>query len=398
MKNENDSLSFITFLLLLTDSLFFFIVLDRLSFLLSSEIVATLTIFRSLGMVISILTTPFIMRVIGLKSILFFSSTIAVGCSILTFISFLAFDTISPGIVFSLAVVQNMMLPLFSASRECYSKSLGEQHEQRSLQRKLLESAYTSQIFGPAFSFLLIYFVKGNSSVYILSILFLLAVLLGFYIYFRRLTKNDVIQGANAFKPFSYLFEKANFPILDIVILRTFLFFLPASMVNFLLFPLVTKSLDKPIFYSAILYMTTGIGGWIGSKLQEKLDRHILFDKDWKIAFWALVLISIGRLSIVFVNNIYVAGLIFILVGIPLSFNATSTQTIRRKLCSSRQHPEILGVEVLLGRTTDFLTGNLTALIITSGALSIGSLYATGSLLYLMGSLWLLRSKSIQHL
>lgn len=397
MKNENEKLSVITFLLLLTDSLFFFIVLDRLSTYMAAEFVATLTIYRSLGMILSVLTTPFIMRIIGLRTILLSSSIVSVGCSIITFICFLVFNNLSSSAIFLLAVIQNMMLPLFNTSRECYSKSLGEQHEQRSLQRRLLESAYFSQIVGPGLSFLILNFTKSDHIYYISTFLFLV-ILSGFFYYFRHLRKNEIISGANSLKPFKYIFERANLPILEIVVLRTFLFFLPASMVNFLLFPLVTKSFSKPIFYSSLLYVCTGFGGWLGSKIQERFDRHILFDKDWKIAFWALFLIALGRLSMIFVNNIYVAGLLFILVGIPLSFNATSTQTIRRKLCTSRQHPEILGVEVLLGRATDFLTGNLTAVIITSGIISVGSLYAIGSLLYLTGSVWLIRSKSLHHL
>jgi hypothetical protein len=116
-----------------------------------------------------------------------------------------------------------------------------------------------------------------------------------------------------------------------------------------------------------------------------------IFDKDWKIAFVALNLLGLSRILVPLLNTFNYSMILFFLSGIFLGFNAISTQTIRRKLCTITQHPEIIGLEVVFGKLTEWLVGSIVSVIIINKFWSINQIYLFGSALTIIFSIMLLK-------
>lgn len=123
----------------------------------------------------------------------------------------------------------------------------------------------------------------------------------------------------------------------------------------------------------------------------SRFDRHSFLSKDWKLAFVSLIFLSVIRAFVVFANNFFIATTLFVLSGIALGLNAVTTQTIRRKLCSQDQHPEVMSLEIVVGRLTDWAVGSVGAIAILNGWITASHLYLLSSFLILIFSFALMK-------
>ena len=82
-----------------------------------------------------------------------------------------------------------------------------------------------------------------------------------------------------------------------------------------------------------------------------------------------------------------------VLAGFCLGLNATTTQSIRRKLCDKDQHPEILALEPIVSKTTDLATGILTNFIFAGFSLPAKVGLAVSAMLYLFLGLYMRNEK-----
>jgi MFS family permease len=385
MKIENKYLSNSNLLLFITDSIFLFLVIQKLSTFLPVELASYIIALKPLGVSISAAITPFLMNYIGLRSILFFSSLFS-SLSAIIVLFLISQENPSPVVIFPLILLQSFMIQSFSLSRECYSKTLGDDNEQRSLQTEIIKSAFNAQIIGPSVSFILINFGFESLGIYFYLILSLWSLFL-----ITKLNKNETTIGVHIFRPLKYLFNKENKPLLDIYIIRTVLFWTPAAISNYLLFPLVQRSFELKLHFTTILYFCTGVGGAVASIIISRFGGRRIFDKDWKIAFVALNLLGISRIMVPLLNTFYYSMVLFFLSGIFLGFNAISTQTIRRKLCTNTQHPEIIGIEVVFGKLIEWLIGTIVSVVIVNKYFSINQTYVFGSALTIVFSIMLLK-------
>jgi MFS family permease len=206
---------------------------------------------KPLGIGIGAAITPFLMNYFGLRTILLFSSVLSSLAAIIILVA-VSRNNPSPYLIFSLILIQSLMIQAFSISRECYSKTLGDDNDQRGLQTEIIKSTFNAQIIGPLISFLLIHFNYESYGIYFYSIMSIWSVFL-----ITKLNKNETTKSVHIFRPLNYLFKSENKPLLDIFIIRTKLFWIPAAISNYLLFPLVQNSFALKLHFTTILYFCT---------------------------------------------------------------------------------------------------------------------------------------------
>lgn len=73
------------------------------------------------------------------------------------------------------------------------------------------------------------------------------------------------------------------------------------------------------------------------------------------------------------------------ITGLAMGVNAISTQSLRRRLSTAEQLPEVMGLEFLIGRVTDILvmTGMAAALSYQTGVLVAVAWFFVSGILHL---------------
>lgn len=378
MKTPNKLLSNSTFLNSTGDFVVFFSLLNYLNISTQNIYIAAYGVsVKSIGIALGAFVFPFLGNYIPVKKLLV--SSIALNNLILIVLWYFVNQKYpSLAILIAMALV-SFTIQIFSGVRESYSRTLGDIPEQRGLQAQILSSFYGAQLLGPILGFFIGLYSTPAIGILIAFILNLMSI----FSLLKLPSQTKRFSGANILRPFLYL--RWNKPLTHILIMRSVLQWIPIGLFNFLMFPVVEKKYELNGIYSAWIYVVIGIGSIFAAFvtkpdlfLRYPLAQHIIKKissmKDFELAFTAMVLLSLTRFSMVIVPNLESFLLIGLIGGFANGLNAVSTQTIRRKLCDSRQHPEIIGLEVIFGRITDWVVGTVCVYGITQNVFD----YKTG--------------------
>lgn len=401
MKNQNKILSSVTFFNSTADWIIFFSLMTTIAIAKQNVFWAAYGIsLKSLGLAIGAFVFPYISNRFKLKSIIK-TSLLINSVTILIFVLPIYFFNSSETTLF-LMLVQSITGQIFSIARESLSKTLGTNSDQRSLQNQILSSFFSAQIVGPLLGFII--GLYGN--VYLAIALAFFTNIFAFYNSLSVELEYQVSK-VSIFRPFTYLNVRSS--LTHIFIVRAILYWIPVGMFNYLLFPFIEKHFQLSGIYTAWVYILTGSGSIVASfiftdlKLNNKFLRfmNLIFtkfknsfkDKDNELACIALIVLGISRFIITLPTSYFLIIFMFFAAGISNGLNAVTTQTIRRKLCSNEQHPEIISLEVIVGRFTDWLVGSVCFFVFTNNYLNFKTgMFASGFLLIILGLL--MRSKT----
>ena len=391
---ENKALSRMSFLFSFTDYLAFFAVLSFMTSSGGDAYTGSLgVISKGVGVLLAGISFPFLVRFFSLRRIILLS----VSLTLFVFIAMIANLHGSYKFMYVLILYQSFFAQIFISARETYSKSLGSSDDQRSLQAEILLSVFGGQVFGPILGFVVAQYSTpfvgiGLSFLSVLFCLFLLKVL----------KDNEVYTVTSIFRPFLYLKDSPR--LLNIFTIRTIYFWIPASILNVLLFPIVSENFHLSGTHVAFMWTATGIGSTVSSWILKSdqqvfvhffapIRRFFECKSDSFIASWAIAILGLVRIPVGFVSSLPVAFFFMVLAGFCLGLNATTTQSIRRKLCDKDQHPEILALEPIVSKTTDVTTGIITKFVFAGFLIPAKIGLAVSALLYLLLGLYMRNEK-----
>jgi hypothetical protein len=267
-------------------------------------------------------------------------------------IALLAFNGSAPWPIYVLWVAQTVLTQLFDGARESYSKSLGTVQNQRTLQAELLYSLYGAQVIGPVISFFLI---KGFGPIPPLCLDALSFAAAAWMC--SKLPPVGQTQSYSLLRPFRYLGK--NPALLRIFLLRSVGYWIPVGLFNYLLFSVVLDKFGLTTLDSAWTYVAIGLGSAVSSGVLRRNRGMLSGASDAVIAAAALGLLALMRLAFLFSPSYLLALLALTVGGLCNGANAVTTQSLRRKLTSDEQFPEVVGLELVVGRVTDWLASTL---------------------------------------
>lgn len=368
-QNLNKLLSQITFVTSIGDFISLFAVMVLTSQLTGNFILAAFNIpIKSLGIAIGGLTFPWIMGKFRTRSILICSEFIS-GVLAALLVAVAIWEP-NYNWVYGILLVQTVLKQYFDGSRESYSKSLASNKMQRSLQAEILNGFYSAQVIGPIIAFILL----KNFPIYFALLLDCLSFLIAGFMAFKLLENREAHNSYSIFSPFSYL--KKNTALAQIFLLRSIGYWIPIGIFNFLLIPVIEEHYNTHLLNSAWAYAVIGLGSVLASQAlvlpSNAKDRRTIFEiligqlrakaalfHDGQLAFGALLILAVTRISFIYLPAFWIAlGTLFV-GGICNGTNAVATQSLRRKLASAQQLPEIIGLEIVIGRIVDFSVATL---------------------------------------
>jgi hypothetical protein len=252
-------------------------------------------------------------------------------------------------VIFALLFVQSFLKQLFEAARESRSKIIAQANQHRSFQTDLLHSFYTAQFIGPVLSFFIIKYLHILVPVYLDALSFFICAVLAL-----QVGKTYEVESYGVFRPLSYLHK--NPQMLRIFLIRSIGMWVPISIFNYSIFPVVQNHFNLNLLNSVWIYVAVGLGSFAATTVLRKKLKLIEQTSDWRLAQIGFFCIAITRLGFANLNSFYLALGVLSLGGFFNGMNAAVTQSLRRTHATSKQLPEIIGLELVVAKVTDWLT------------------------------------------
>ncbi len=322
---------------------------------------------RSLSVAVGGAMVPYIFRWFDLKHLILLSQFLS--SLILVVLIGLITTTSSPNpyLIIFLVFINTLLKQFFDTARESYSKDLSLTHQQRSAQAEILQGLYGAQFLGPLIA------VAGLLVIPIWVLLLLDAIsFIGSGIVCMNLPLKKTTYPTSLFRPIGYLFQTNG--LAAIFFIRSIGFWIPISIMNIALFSITTTRFGSAIENTALFYAATGFGSLVASVLLHtnrlRISNHLKNLSDAKIAAIALSLLALTRIAVLHVPTFIGALGIFIITGLCNGSNAVTSQSLRRKLTTQQQFPEIVGLEIVVGKITDWLAATIFALLIANGIIT----------------------------
>lgn len=251
---------------------------------------------------------------------------------------------------------QTLFKQVFDSAREYASKKIGTLTTHRSIQAQLLQGFYGAQFIGPILSFILIRYYGTKIPIFLDACSFAVASILSFWL------PNEVIRTKthSILNPLKYLFVSNS--LRNIFFLRTIGYWLPVGIFNYLVFSIVQDHYNLTVENSAWVYTAIGFGSLIASVILKRENwKWISIHKidDQFVAFGALLILAVTRIGFINLPSFSMAMAILVIGGICNGLNATATQSLRRKFTTNTQFPEIVGLELIVGRFVDWAVSAL---------------------------------------
>lgn len=399
-SDENTKLTRINFITSLGDFLSFFAMLSRSEFLGSAAIVTGFSIpMKSLASAFGAAVVPYFIARLTSKGAIVFSQFVSLFLSVLI-LGLVVSDHFSVEFFFIATMLQTLLKQIFEVSRDSHSKSLAASPLHRGQQAQIILGFYGAQFIGPVLAFILLQFTPIWLPLGLDAFSFLIAAYLALTLSAGR--QSD--KPSNILRPLrSYLWEKnsARSRLRRGIYARTLGFWPGVALFNYLIFEGIAQRFGKDVNYSTWFYAAMGLGGAIAATaLKDTFQRlHKRFGNG-TLCFFGQMALVIMFLSLELAPSFYVLIFSFVVTGIGMGLNAIGAQTIRRETTSRSEFPEILGLEVVIGRLFfDFGVCALARTAITSGVISaLGCIYLAAGLLFI-NALFVLRlneSQSIQ--
>ena len=350
--NENKLVSRLSMVTYLGDHISFFAVLLILeSAGIGPEYSGTSLIFQSFAYTLAAIFYPSLSSRINTKYLLILSQCASLITSI-TILSLYKLGAVYLEPFIACTSALTFFYQIFDNSKNHHSKFLrasDDQHVSNEIQ--LLKYLFAAQIFGPFISIQLINNFPLWVPLLVDILTFVICIVMALRLSSLPLDKS---VRYSILKPFKYIWR---FPKLrDITLLRSFGFWFGASIYDFLIFPWIRHKHNISITNIAWFYVCLGIGASLGTALIEnpRTQKRWLLGKYqmWKLAIFANLGMSITMIFFWLTESVYTAGAISILHGLFMGILAGSTQAMRKVECTDSQFPEIMSVEIMIGRLT----------------------------------------------
>lgn len=363
---DNKILSRITLTTSLGDWLSYFALIKLATDTSGSIIIGTLSIaMKSAAVAVAAVLIPMFVGVYSNRSIILVTQWLSAALMAVVCFSTACKVILPIPAIYSTLFLQTSLKQLFDAARETHSKSLARhENDHRPLQAQLLAGFYGAQFLGPLVAFFLLLKSPVWIPLLVDSISFAVAGFLA-----RKISSvpptQSYLKPSRFLRPFSYLKGLPN--LRDILILRSTIW-IPIGLYNILLFQVVLHHYELPLNYSTIPYAALGLGAAVSSFLltSSKNKMMLNLDKmsDGVLACLAQVLLGVSTLGFLVVPSFGVAMIFVFITGLAMGLNSVATLTLRRKFSTAEQLPEIMGLELLIGRVTDvvIMTSIATAL------------------------------------
>jgi MFS family permease len=384
-NDENQLLARATLVTSLGDFVSFFAVLVLIHQISGSVVLASYSVaVKSLGIAAGGFILPRLLSTVRIKRAM-------VGSQLMSFVLMLALmlmtlGTVQPWLVLLILFLQTVLKQVFEGARETYSKGLGSTSEQRSLQAQLLHGFFGAQTIGPVVSFFLLKFLPIQVPLLLDALSFLFAALVVLRLQ-DRAQEHDL--HFSILRPIGYL--RTSPALLRIFLLRSVGYWIPVGIFNYLLFSVIQDHYQLDIVNSAWIYAVIGLGS-LSATLVLK-DRTVVWADairklpDAKLAALALTVLAITRIGFLKLPSLGLALVVIAVGGICNGINVVTTQSLRRKLTTDAQFPEVVGLELVVGRLTDWAVASLFLAAVSHGWLSYetGIWISAGSLVVLAG-------------
>ncbi|MGK5088565.1 hypothetical protein WDW86_13485 [Bdellovibrionota bacterium FG-2] len=342
------------------------------------EVAAYAIPMKALGIALGGAVFPSIVSRFTLRNLMIWTQLIS-GVITLAIVG-LANEGVPPGWVYGLLVLQTILKQVFDGARDSYSKSIGSNDQHRSLQAGLLQAFYSAQVVGSILSFALIKTFGAYVPLFVDALSFFAAGALSL-----GLPDGVKENQSSLFRPFKYLGKRP--ALLQIFLLRSVGYWIPVGIFNYLLFSVFFESFGTEPLNSVWSYVAIGLGSGVSSRLLAKEKGILSHHKDTLIAAGALLLLAMTRFAFILVPSFGLSIAVLTIGGLCNGANAVTTQSLRRKLTTDEQFPEIVGLELVVGRFTDWAASTLILIAVTKFGLSFSSgiLISAGFLVVLAG-------------
>ncbi len=363
----NRLLSRINFITSLGDFISLFAILQLIYVLSKSVILAAYIIpIKSAAILLYGLIFPFLVSRISLKRILTHSQTLSGFSMGLIALYWTISNSPSPYIILLLAFFQTFFRQCFSGAKDTYSKSMGAYNEHRSFQAQLLFGQYGAQFLGPVLSFILIYYLPLSIPLWIDTCTFFVAALLCIKFPFVSPKYRHSILN-----PIKYIFKTTG--LREIFILRSIGMWIPISIWNYVAFTIITKHYGLELIHSVWIYCIVGAGSFLASYLLNESGKQNILKTtmtkyhDSYLAAFGFLLIGIIRMFFIFPPDIFLAILLTFVGGFCNGLNAITSLSLRRKLTTDQEFPEVIGFEMIVGKACDWIIGTSIFILFSKG-------------------------------
>ncbi|MBP7843504.1 MAG: hypothetical protein KA116_01695 [Proteobacteria bacterium] len=357
-KDENSFLSKITFISSLGDFISYFAVLVMVNDLSKSVAVAAYSItIRTMAVALGGACFPYFSRYFSTKKLIL-SSQLLSGVVIAILALYWTFGSNhSVLLIFALLFIETFLKQIFDGAKEVKSKSLGDEDAQRGLQAQLLHGFYGAQFWGPIASFFLLKNLPLVVPLWIDVASFFIAMVMA-----SRLSDSFLPVKYKLFAPLNYL--KNNKDQMKIFFLRSVGMWVPIGIFNYMLFPTIQSHYGLELINSAWVYVAIGLGSMIATGFLKEDFKTLRLMSDWKIAAIGFFALGLTRFAFISLPTFPMALAVLAIGGICNGANATATQSIRRKVTTTAQLPEFIGLELLVGRVTDIVVSTICFLLL----------------------------------
>jgi predicted MFS family arabinose efflux permease len=260
-------------------------------------------------------------------------------------------------LIFGILFFQSFLKQLFEGAREARSRVLGEIGEQRTLQAQIMHGFYAAQFCGPIISFFLIRYIDLSIPLILDCMSFFVAALMA-----RNVGEDLQLIKFKIIAPFKYLSK--NPELKKIFLIRSIGMWIPISAFNYISFPIVTEHYGLKLIQSAWVYVAVGFGSMIATSWLKSSHAWLKKQNDWKVVSISFIVLAISRIFFANLPSFYLAILVLIIGGFCNGLNATLTQAIRRKASTPEQLPEVIGLELFVGRLTDYFVASILFILL----------------------------------
>jgi len=357
--DENRLLSRITFATSLGDFLSYFAVLIIIQDLTQNTALAAYSVaVKTLAIALGGALFPRVASRRGFRSTLIWSQALS-GALILGLLALYELRlSWSAGGVLAILFVQTILRQFFDGARESRSRLLGDVTSQRGLQAQLLQGFYSAQVLGPLLAFFLIRHFDIRWPLLLDALSFFVAAFLC-----RKVGHDQEIRLYRLLAPLGYL--RKGGPLLGIFLIRSVGMWIPIGIFNFILFSVVTDHYGLDLLNSAWVYIAIGAGSYAASTWLRMRQGWFSQRQDSTIAVLGFFVLALTRLAFMKLPDFSLALVVMALGGVCNGANAVVTQSLRRKICTPEQLPEVMGLELLVGRLADWGVSTLLLFLFT---------------------------------
>ena len=365
-RQQNRLLSQVTFVTSLGDYVSMFAILVLIHKVSGSVALAAYSVpIKSLGVAFGGLTLPWIVSRYSIRRIIVWSQV--VSGILMGFLALYSKTGANSWFILFILLCHSTLRQYFDGARETFSKSLAKQAEQRTVQAQILHGLYSAQFLGPVLSFFLVTYLPIELPLWLDAVSFVVAAIGA-----TKLLDIGSRETSSILRPLTYLRKHPG--LTQIFLIRSVGYWIPVGLFNYIIFAVLQDHYHAGLVNAAWIYALIGLGSMSASHtlrtpnsfLGSTLGRL----KDAEIAFLSLIVLAFTRIAFINLPALSFAAIVVAISGICNGLNAISTQSLRRKLTTDRQFPEIVGLELVVGRLADWAVSSLCFAVLASKAMN----------------------------